>query len=348
MNREERLNLLEKWLKEPESNFSINELYTLLSLFQGNDSDNILEEHFQSSYNDADNSTPVLDPLLKKSIYDAISLRIDKIESDRRRKFRFRRLADRAIKIAAILSVPLILLSLYLILNDNSKNLMRFIDADYSIVEYFSPPGTRTHIVLPDSSVVWLNGNSKLKLSSNFGVKKREVSLEGEAFFSVTKNENNPFFVDTEKMKIKVYGTNFNIAAYSDDDIIETVLVSGEVSILYNDFLFEKEFFVKPSQKVSFDKSSSIISAEEVSTEAYLSWRDGKIIFKDHSISDVASILGKWFNVPIDYDKSLENQKFTATLDNKSLDQILLYISYSSPIEYTYRENTIYLYPKSK
>ncbi|MCK5538882.1 MAG: FecR domain-containing protein, partial [Bacteroidales bacterium] len=119
------------------------------------------------------------------------------------------------------------------------------------------PYGSRSKITLADNTVVHLNAGSKLIYPSVFKNNKREVVLFGEAFFEVTKNKEKPFIVKTTSLSIEVLGTKFNVSSYFEDNIIQTVLVEGEVSVKRNDAPFyEKSIILKPDQMLTFNKKT--------------------------------------------------------------------------------------------
>ena len=93
------------------------------------------------------------------------------------------------------------------------------------------PAGQRAQITLADGTKVWLNSQSTLTYASNFGRQERNVLLDGEAYFEVSKNEKIPFFVNTETNKVRVVGTSFNVCAYNGSNEFETTLVTGIVDI---------------------------------------------------------------------------------------------------------------------
>lgn len=88
------------------------------------------------------------------------------------------------------------------------------------------PAGQRAQITLADGTKVWLNSQSTLTYASNFGRQERNVLLDGEAYFEVSKNEKIPFFVNTETNKVRVVGTSFNVCAYNGSNEFETTLVT--------------------------------------------------------------------------------------------------------------------------
>ncbi len=338
--------LVTKWLDNPDSVLTLKELYFILDFIQDTRNTRIIEEHFLKSYNYAAEESPRLNRDDMERIYKLIRSQINERETKRRR-FDFNKLYRFFSRVAAVLIIPVSVLAVYGYLNRDraTENAAGFsvLQASLSKVEYFSPPGARTLIYLPDSSQVWLNGKSRLTVSEAYGNGKRDVALTGEAFFSVKKNREKPFNVYTNDAMLQVLGTAFNVSAYDDENCIEATLVSGEVNFIYEKENRTSSIKIRPSEKISMNRSDKKITTAMVDTQVYQSWKDGKIILRNHSLKQVTSILEKWFNVKISYDPNLEGYKFTATLDNKSLDQILMFISYSSPVNYTFENDSVHL-----
>ena len=204
--------------------------------------------------------------------------------------------------------------------------------------EYFSPKGTRSRIILPDSSAVWLNADSRLLVQNDFGARERVTRLTGEAYFEVTPDPLRQFIVRTSDVDIKVMGTTFNVSAYPDDITVRTVLVAGEVMLGEN-------LYLKPAQMASLQKKSKKMEIQEdVRTEIYTSWRHGTLSFYDTPMPEVIKALERWFNVTILLqDERLQSYVYTASFTSRSLEQILTYISYSAPINYTINKDTVML-----
>ncbi len=348
------IKLVERWLDNPDGNFTLLELYTLLYSIQDPDLKIFLESYLNSKWRESGLMHEEIGVDLD-NLYLKISRQIEKYNIDRQSANRnvlnrpiFKKTMAWFSRIAAVLFIPLLILLLEEYKHDNNKK-TELISSILSNTEYFSPPGTRTRIILPDSSEVWLNANSRLKLYSDFGNSSRDVELIGEAFFSVKNNREKPFSVSLNDMKIRVTGTTFNVSAYPDQEKIETVLLAGEIYLKYKSEDKDKEFVMKPSQKVLYDKKSGEIEQSAIETTAYDSWKDGKLIFRNHSLKDVITILERWFNVKISVDdQELYQYNFTATLDNRSLDQILMFLSFSSPINYFSENNVIHLLKRNK
>jgi transmembrane sensor len=152
----------------------------------------------------------------------------------------------------------------------------RSTSADCSMTTISCAYGDKSSIILPDSSRVWLNSGSKLTFSSNFK-NGRKVSLEGEAFFSVSKDKNNPFRVNTADIVINVLGTKFNVKAYPDENLVSTTLVEGSVEI---ESKYE-ETQMKPDQRLMFDKGTKKMIVQELTnTLSDTEWKNGRFFFK--------------------------------------------------------------------
>jgi transmembrane sensor len=232
--------------------------------------------------------------------------------------------------------------------------------------EATAPKGSRSFITLYDGSKVWLNSGTKLKLKRSFGIKDRNLSLEGEAYFEVASNKNLPFRVNTSDICITATGTAFNVKAYNEENIIETTLEKGEVRI--DELKPSKNktesdpVYLKPNQKAVFTKSnrstqvndikknnenntinnpvSRIQSAELkidslVDTKLTTSWKDSKWIFKSSKLQTLAPILERRFDITISFrDSILHDYKFTGIIKDESLEQVLKAISLAAPIKY--------------
>lgn len=161
----------------------------------------------------------------------------------RERQLQWGRWAQRA---AAILAIPLLLSTLYLYYNADRQDEMSFI-------EVRTNPGMITTIVLPDSSRVWLNSESYLKYPVRFAKNERNVILQGEGYFSVRKNVDSRFTVQTpHHTQIQVLGTEFNVEAYEKEDEVNTTLVSGKVQFQYDSERGKKRMDLLPGEKITY------------------------------------------------------------------------------------------------
>jgi len=200
--------------------------------------------------------------------------------------------------------------------------------------------GTQTKLSLEDGTRVWLNSGSTLKFPNSFnGSKNRDVELEGEGYFEVSKNASQPFIVHAHDLGIKVLGTSFNVNAYKGDSHVKVALVEGKVSVLNEKEDRAKELLqLHPSEIADYSsEEDKIYLSKEKHIDRYTAWKEGKVVFFDDPMSVMVNRLENWYNVDIEIaDKSLRDYHFTATFDNESLDQILKYLSISTSFNYRF------------
>jgi len=224
-------------------------------------------------------------------------------------------------------------------------------------VENIVPLGSKSEIILPDGSTVWLNAGSKLRYPTNYGESDRSIFLEGEGYFKVAKNENKAFTVHTSLMSVRALGTEFNVKAYPEDEIVETTLISGEVAIENEErpATNPKSILLKPGQKYSIrsksDKKPDVLiqaptSALTKVTEpqikqlsndivrAEVSWKEKNWRIEKENLQSLALKLERRYNVRIQIDDKLTNYHFTGTLKDESLEQVLRAMQSSAPILY--------------
>jgi ferric-dicitrate binding protein FerR (iron transport regulator) len=228
------------------------------------------------------------------------------------------------------------------------------------VCQIITPLGSKTYLVLPDGSQVWLNAGSKLTYSKAFDTKERKVSLVGEAFFKVKTNKNKPFIVYTGQMNVRAYGTMFNVKAYPDDKIISTTLVEGIVKVDGIEGKKKFSYTLKPSQNITIRKNGSIDEkavvvkskkettavkaagvlpkieiVKEVKTELYTSWKDARWNIEGEPLNTLAVLLERRFNTKIHVDADdLNKYKFTGIIQNETLEQVLQFLSYTTPLNY--------------
>jgi ferric-dicitrate binding protein FerR (iron transport regulator) len=197
------------------------------------------------------------------------------------------------------------------------------------------PLGQMSEITLYDGTKVWLNSGTTLRYNNNFGQNNRNISLEGEAFFDVTKDEI-PFKIKLKKTEVEVLGTTFNVVSYNDEDYSQVTLVEGKVNV--NSLCGKKLTELKPSEQITINDDLKNARLEKVNTEFYTSWTQGKIVFDDEKLSDISLRLERWYNVDIQFkDASVGNLHFTGTiLKNKPFNQILTAFELLLPINIKY------------
>ena len=232
------------------------------------------------------------------------------------------------------------------------------------------PYGSKSLITLPDGSKVWVNSGSKISYPADFGINARNVYLTGEAYFDVVEMAEIPFFVNTDVMTIKVYGTAFNVKAYKDDDQVETTLDRGAISIFRNDAP-DQEINVKPKQKITLrrnpqnpavssapsevaseattakvsPKPAVKLEVQEVkSIETVTAWKDNRLVFDQEPLWSVAKKLERRYDVQIRFsNEQIKSIRYSAGIKEMPVDQVLEAISLSSPISYRIKGTEVIL-----
>lgn len=233
-------------------------------------------------------------------------------------------------RIAAILFIPLLVASLlYFIQNISTDNFQ-------SYSEIFAPYGTRTTFYLPDGSSGWLNGGSSLKFPTQFGGKIRDVKLTGEAYFNVISNHKKPFIVSTDNIDVKVFGTSFNVMAYTDEQITEVTLESGQVEVFKKTNNIKKSLgILKPNESCIYNLQFDSSKITSIYTAERLSWLDGKLIFKYEPFDEVVRKLNRWYNVDIIIkDELLHSYIYYGTFKDETLEEVLRLLQFTAPIRY--------------
>jgi ferric-dicitrate binding protein FerR (iron transport regulator) len=213
------------------------------------------------------------------------------------------------LKIAAIFIVA-ILVSYYFLpkSSDNKQVAMQTLCV---------PSGQRAEITLGDGTKVWLNAKTTLTFPNQFSGKTREVQLDGEAFFDVVSNKSKPFIVKTQKYNVKVWGTRFNLMAYSEKGIFETSLFEGSVEVLKPGI--SNGSFIRPQERI-FLKDNQMVVAPITDTNRFL-WKEGIISFDDESFPELVNRLELYFDLKIEV-KNDEILKYRCTGKFRTKDGI--------------------------
>ena len=260
-------------------------------------------------------------------------IHLDSYKKSRSQPF-YRKVYQKFSKIAAVLLLPVLIISTWYFLTDG-----RFFAQEEKTIyaEIYSPLAARTRFELPDGSTCWLNSGSTLKFPVKFRGAQREVKLTGEGFFNVVKDPENPFVVKTSYMNITALGTRFNVLAYPDDETCEITLESGKVVVekIRESGEPVKLMELQPNHQLVISRKTGIIDTKEVVAEKYTSWKDGKLVFRNDLMNEVVKRIGRWYNVEIDLkDKELESYRYRATFENETFSEVLKLLKLTSPIDY--------------
>ncbi|WP_372648060.1 FecR family protein [Draconibacterium sp.] len=213
------------------------------------------------------------------------------------------------------------------------------------------PYGKSSQVTLSDGTRVWLNAGSQLLYPSVFDKKQREVLLIGEAYFEVEHNEHVPFVVRTEHADVEVLGTSFDVLAYPDDHMFQTVLVTGSVSIesKKSGLLSGKNKMVLvPNQMFYLDKESGVNYINNIEVDSYTSWKEGMFNCNKQDLSRVVRRLERYYNKQIHIkDPLLGTYKISGKLDLKSdISEVLDVLQAFVPIDWGKQQNGDYFIVK--
>lgn len=249
------------------------------------------------------------------------------------KQVRVRRMLTFVQRVAAVLFLPVLVLSAYLWLQDGKK--------EVRMVEVRTNPGVVSAFDLPDGSRVWLNAASSLKYPAEFVADNRPVTLEGQGYFEVTHDKSKPFVVHAgSDYIVEVLGTTFSVAAYKDDDLIETTLVEGSVNVhIHTAGVSDLSKKLKPSEKATYTKKTGQLDVSSVNTDHETAWKDGEIIFRNHPMAQVLKVLERHYHVKFAVnDSAVLNSIITARFKHEQLPQVMEYLRLASGIKYKIRE----------
>lgn len=189
------------------------------------------------------------------------------------------------------------------------------------------PYGKRAKITLSEGTMVWLNSGSKMVYPAVFAANLREVYIDGEAIFKVSKDAEKPFVVKSHQFDIEVVGTVFNINAYSSDRNSSAVLEQGIIKLVRQPkaYLPSENVIISPGEMVTFNPIAEKFHIQKVDPSDYLSWHYGYYVFRSETLGNILKRLSRYYNVEIDLkNKELALVTFSGRLDLKSSPEEVL------------------------
>jgi transmembrane sensor len=225
--------------------------------------------------------------------------------------------------------------------------------------------GSKSNLVLPDGTKVFLNSGSKLTFDKHYGLNEREVNLVGEGYFDVVKNPQKPFIIHTSNINIRVLGTAFNVKCYPDEKNTETSLIRGSLEVTLKSG--NEKIILKPNEKLIVSNTGSkllngnMISAKtkteepkniielsrvsrlpEDSSVIETSWVNNRLIFRSETFEDVAHKLERWFGINIQFaEESLKHRRFTGIFEKETLSQALSALQLTTAFNYTITQDNV-------
>lgn len=169
------------------------------------------------------------------------------------------------------------------------------------------PRGGEYRLVLDDGTAIWLNSDSRIKYPVAFDTAERVVYLEGEAYFQVAENAEWPFKVVTDCQTITVYGTEFDVAAYADEQTIRTTLLSGSVGV---ESASGFSVMLSPGSQAVVTRNGQSIETHNINVDDVVGWRNGMLIFDDLSLGEIMRNLSRWYDFEYVFDADVAGVVF--------------------------------------
>ncbi len=180
--------------------------------------------------------------------------------------------------------------------------------------------GNQYHLTLPDGTKVWLNAVSSISYPTTFTGKERRVSISGEAYFEVVKNQKLPFVVQQADMTVEVLGTSFDVNGYGDDSAVRTTLVDGKIRLRKAGTVS----VLDPGQQAVIAKDGNSISVDhDPDIETVLAWKNGVFGFKDTDIETIMRQVERWYDVQVIYEAKISKHFVAEVPRNVTLSQLL-------------------------
>jgi hypothetical protein len=217
-----------------------------------------------------------------------------------------------------------------LMLSDNNKN--KETDNEKMVNQLVIPKGKRSSLILADGTKVYLNSGSRVIYPVNFSKKEREIYIEGEAYLEVAHNEEWPFYVVTNHMKVRVLGTTFNVKSYADEATTSVILVEGSVQAIVK----SKKILMQESELLTLSNESNKTTLEKVSVLEYVSWKDGWMHCNNETIESIAIKLARYYNVDIRFaNPEIKELTISGKLDLKTeCSQVFDVLSFTAPVKF--------------
>ena len=337
--------LLNRILTGELSNEEKNDLFDYIqSSFNDKDLDLLMREHWLGlEYKEIIVDEKKLQVLKNQIIFRINQTQTSSVKQPRIIPFNWK---NYLIRVAAVLFIPLFLSSLFFL-----YRLDRQIDQmanSTAVQQVIASPGSRVHFTLPDKTEVWLNSGSILEYPVALNYQElRKVKLSGQGYFKVAHDVKHPFLVEIKGLSIMALGTSFDVSSYVDDKQISSTLEEGSIALV--DMHGKEVARLLPGQKVIMDKNTNELEVKDVDTALSTSWKDGKLIFRNSSLSDVTNQLERWFNCKIHVQPLLlsSDLMYTATIQDETLGEVLRMIEISTSVKTKIEKREVYIESKN-
>ncbi|MEJ6979100.1 FecR domain-containing protein [Pedobacter sp. P351] len=282
------------------------------------------------------------EPVLQQKVWDRISRHVLTEESNTNSPVSFKPSYSWLAYAAIILLTSVTSLLFY-------RNSFKVKESRPVYTEFNNQNGKRSRITLPDSSIVYLNGASKLRYPKAFSGDTREVFLEGEAFFEVVHDKERPFIVQSGKVNTTVLGTSFNVTAFKGDNRVAVTVQSGKVGVSIKREGNRKFLqYLFPDQQLDINTITGDFSFNTLDAANITSWKDDRIVFNNNSLEEIGRTLERWYDVKVVLSNpENSSSRFTAKFDYLPLNQLMEIFAQLSGCTYTIQQNQLIINNKN-
>ncbi|MEK6478420.1 FecR domain-containing protein [Catalinimonas sp. 4WD22] len=333
-------NLLEKFFNHE---CSAEEQRKVLAWYLSGEADQELSEKIKAYWNGEKHQ--INDQWSKEELFTAIEEQIDASQQKHKPTHKKRGSASgqflKSWKYAAVITLLLISAAAWYQLKDSfltSEQLTKEQSREEEYIIKQTAKGEKLTFTLKDSTVIQLNSESTLKYKPSSG---REVFLEGEAFFDVARDTLRPFRIYTRSITTTVLGTSFNIKAFTNEDDIAVSVVSGKVKVEQQDTTQKKTLHLAPGEQALYTHQDTAFTKKKFEYQEVISWKDGRLYFKNARFAEVITTLERWYGVEIEVQRKGIENGFSGSYTNRSLESVLEGMSFVLEFEYEINNNQI-------
>lgn len=218
--------------------------------------------------------------------------------------------------------------------------LAQYLFFPYMGMQVVTSGDSRMSVLLPDSSQVWLNKDSKLVYDKEFDGDTREIILEGEGFFKVKRDTQRPFIVLTKRTRTQVLGTSFNLRDIKSEETAELAVATGKVAFARADGKAEKQ--LTAGYAATLDRTENIVELPLQGENAW-AWKSGRLVFKSQPLEQVVMDVERYYGVRLQLQNTgLAKCRFTAGFQDAELNEVLEVLSASLQLDYQKQDKETY------
>lgn len=225
-------------------------------------------------------------------------------------------------------------------LNRGSNDMAAAIDWQEVTVDF----GHQINLTLNDGSLVRLAPGSRFRYPRAFDQKERNVYLEGEAFFEVSRDTSRPFIVQTQNLQTRVLGTSFNIEAYGKQALEKVVVVTGKVSVSKTaGGKPELLAYLTPNKQLKFNGADSAYHVSEIPVNIVAAVKSGKLVFDGSTMQEIGEAIQRRYGVAVHFSAArIARKRLTTMLDYSSIDHLANMLSLATGLNVRHKNGHLY------